>query len=125
MVSVLLALHLLDIDSPCSNSLLNFKPNLDLKLFVDFCRLIFWCMFHLSANGPFGMVFKHLQDSFDPKDLMNGLNQLHQLCSHVAMGHILGSMTRVLGTSRLLVLTKPSSGIHPIVVEEVFYLANE
>jgi hypothetical protein len=78
-------------------------------------------MFRLLANGPFGMVFKHLQDSFDPKDLTNGLIHLHQLCSHVAMRHIFGSMIRVLGTSRFLVLAKPSSGIHPIVVEEVFY----
>jgi hypothetical protein len=49
-------------------------------------------MFHLSVSGVFGMVFEHLQDSFDLEDLVSGFIQLHQLCSHVAAIHILGSM---------------------------------
>ncbi len=60
IVSALLALHPSDIDSICSDSLLDFKPDLDLELFVDFFRLIFLCMFCLLASGPFGVVFKHL-----------------------------------------------------------------
>jgi hypothetical protein len=39
---------------------------------MDFIRLSSLCMFHLSINGLSGMVFKHLQNSFDPKDLANG-----------------------------------------------------
>jgi hypothetical protein len=34
-------------------------------------------MSHLSAGGPFGMVFEHLQDSFDLEDSTNGFIQLH------------------------------------------------
>jgi hypothetical protein len=60
MVSALLALHPSDIDSIYLDFLLDFKPDLDLELFVDFFRLIFLCMFCLLASGPFGMVFKHL-----------------------------------------------------------------
>jgi len=39
----------------------------------------------------------------------------------VATGCIPGFVVQVLGVSRLLSLVKPFSGIHPIVVEEVFY----
>ncbi len=60
-VSVLLALHPLDIDLPYSNSLLNFQSNSDLNFFVNFFKSIFWCMCHLLANGLSGMVFKHLR----------------------------------------------------------------
>jgi hypothetical protein len=54
-------------------------------------------MFHLSISGPFGMVFEHLQDSFNPKDLTSGFIQLHQLCSHVVTSRIFGSMVHALG----------------------------
>jgi hypothetical protein len=37
------------------------------------------CVFHIFARGPYGMVFEHLQDVFDPKDFVNGFLQLHQL----------------------------------------------
>jgi hypothetical protein len=78
-------------------------------------------MFHLLVSGPSGMVFNHLQDYFDLKDLAHGFIQLQQLCSHVATCRIRGFVAQVLGVSRLLALVKPSSGIHPIVVEELFY----
>jgi hypothetical protein len=78
-------------------------------------------MFHLLVGGPSGMVFEHLQDYFEPEDLTHGFIQFHQLCSHVAMGRIPRFVVQVLGVSRLLSLVKPFSGIHPIVVEKVFY----
>jgi hypothetical protein len=57
------------------------------------------------------MVFKHLQDLFDPKDLANGFPQLFQASSHVTMGYILRSTTQVFGVVRLLTLAKPSKSI--------------
>jgi hypothetical protein len=90
-ISALLTLHPLDTNLPYSNSLLNLKSNLELKLFMNFFKLIFLRMSHLLASGHFGMVFEHLQDSFDPKDSTSGFIQLHQLHSHVATRHILGS----------------------------------
>jgi hypothetical protein len=41
MINALLALHRLDINSPHSNSLLDFQLNLNLELFVDYFRLAF------------------------------------------------------------------------------------
>jgi hypothetical protein len=52
----------------------------------------FLCMFHLSIGGPSSMVFEHLQDSFNPKDLTSGFIQFHKLCFHVVVGRIFGSM---------------------------------
>jgi fucose permease len=49
-------------------------------------------MFHLLIGGPFDMVFEHLQNSFNLKDLGSGFIQLHQLCSHVVVGCIFGFM---------------------------------
>ncbi len=43
------------------------------------------------------------------------------VCSYVIVRCIFKSITEALGTTRLLALTKPSSGIQPIVVGEVFY----
>jgi len=57
-VNVLLALHLLDTNSLCLDSLLNSNLNVDLKFFVNFFSLLFLCMFHLSTGGPFGMGFE-------------------------------------------------------------------
>jgi hypothetical protein len=76
-------------------------------------------MSHLSADGPSSMVFKHLQDSFNFEDSTSGFIQLHQLCSHVAIDHILGSMVQILGVSKLLALAKSFGGIRLIVMGEV------
>jgi len=67
------------------------------------------------------MVFEHLQDYFHPKDLMNGFPQLFQFCFHIAWGHIPPQIARVLRVVRLLAITKPSSGVHPIRVGESLY----
>jgi len=92
IVSTLLVLHSPNIDSPYLDSLLNFQPNSNLKLFVDSFKLTFLHMFHLSDGGPFGMVLEHLQKYFDPKDSTSGFISLHQLCFHVVAGYIFGSM---------------------------------
>jgi len=67
------------------------------------------------------MVFKHLRNAFNLKNSTNSFIQLHQLNSHVAMGHFLGSIACVLGVVRLLALANPTCGIKPIVVGKVFY----
>jgi hypothetical protein len=43
------------------------------------------------------------------------------LCSHVTVGHIFGSLVWIFGVSLLLVLAKPSDGIHLIIVGEASY----
>jgi len=57
------------------------------------------------------MVFENLQDIFEPKDSTNNFFQLFLVCTYVAIGCMLGNITRALGASRLLILAKPSSGI--------------
>jgi hypothetical protein len=57
---------------------------------------------------------------FDPKDFANNFLQLHQLSSHVAMGHSPRSIIHVLGAIRLLALAKHSGGIKVITMGEVF-----
>ncbi len=47
MVCLLQALHLLNLDSPCLNSLLDFQLNTNVELFMDYFKLDFLCMSHL------------------------------------------------------------------------------
>ncbi len=39
---------------------------------MDFFKLAFLGMFHLTTSNPFGMVFEHFQNSFDLDDSTNG-----------------------------------------------------
>jgi hypothetical protein len=78
-------------------------------------------MTHLLASGLFGMVFKHLWDCFHLDDSTSGLPKLFQLCFHTAQSHIPPQIAHVLGTAHLLTMTKPSSGVCPIVVGEALY----
>jgi hypothetical protein len=64
------------------------------------------------------MVVEHLRDYFHLKNSANGFPQLFQLCFHIAKGHIPSQITHILGAAHLLAMTKPSSGIHPIVMGE-------
>jgi hypothetical protein len=51
MVRNLLVLHPSDIDSPCSDSLLNFQPNANLELSMDSFRLVFFAhLLHHSGE---------------------------------------------------------------------------
>jgi hypothetical protein len=72
MVNMLLALHSLDIDSPCLDSLLDFQFDLDFELSMDLFRVTFLCMSHLSIICIFGIVLKHLRDFFGLEDLVSG-----------------------------------------------------
>jgi hypothetical protein len=67
------------------------------------------------------MVFEHLRNAFNLKGFVSNFIQLHQLISHVAMGHFLRSNACILGAIRPLALANPSCGIGPIVVGKVFY----
>lgn len=67
------------------------------------------------------MVFKHFQDSFNLKDLGSGFIQLHQLCSHVVVGRIFGSMAQVFRANWFLVLAKPFNDICLIIVGKALY----
>jgi hypothetical protein len=83
----------------------DYKPNQNLELSFDSFKLMFQCMSHLSASGPFGIVFEHLHDYFHLKDLASGFFQLFQLCFHITQGHIPPQIARVLGTAHLLTMT--------------------
>jgi len=52
---------------------------------------------------------------------VSGFTQFHELCSHVTMGHILGSMVWAFGANRFLALAKSFDDIHLIVMGELFY----
>jgi hypothetical protein len=67
------------------------------------------------------MAFEHLWDLFDFEDLANNFRQHFQMCSHIAASHIQRSIDWVLGIIKLLVLTKPSESIWPIMMGEVLY----
>jgi hypothetical protein len=99
----------------------DYEPDQDLKFSYNSFKLAFQRMSHLSANGPFGMVFKHLQNIFHPKDSASGFPQLFQLYFHIAQSHIPPQIAHVLGTTHLLAMTKPSGGVHPIVAGETLY----
>jgi len=59
-ISALLGLHLLDINFPYLDFLLNFQLDSNLKFFVDFFKLAFMHMSHLLTNDPSSMLFEHL-----------------------------------------------------------------
>jgi len=61
IVNTLLALHLLNINFPCLDFLLDFQLDANLQLFVDSFRSTFLWMFHLFIGGSFGIVFKHFR----------------------------------------------------------------
>ncbi len=78
-------------------------------------------MSHLSTCDSLNMVFEHLNFFFNPKDSISGFIRLHQLSSHVTMGHIPQFVAYILGVARFLVLAKPSRNIYLIIVSEAFY----
>jgi hypothetical protein len=61
------------------------------------------------------MVFKHLQDLFDLKDLVNGFMQFFQVYSHVITSRISRSIVWAFGLAMFLVLAKPSRNIQTIM----------
>jgi hypothetical protein len=75
----------------------------------------------LSTSGPSKMVFEQFLDCFHIKDLMNGLPQLFQLCSHIVKGHIPPQIALVFGTTNLLAMTKFLGGVHLITIGETLY----
>jgi len=68
-----------------------------------------------------GMVFEHLQNIFDPKDLDNGFSHLFLVCSFVVTWRILESIAKAFGVVKLLTLVKPFGGIRSIAIGEVLY----
>jgi hypothetical protein len=67
------------------------------------------------------MVFKHLQDLFDLKDLTIGFMQFFQVYSHVITTRIPRSIVWAFGLAMFLALAKPSKSIHPIMVGGFLY----
>jgi hypothetical protein len=65
------------------------------------------------------MVLEHIQDLFDPKDLVNGFSQLFMVCFHVAIRHTPESIARAFDAVRLITFAKPFGGIWPITISEV------
>ncbi len=67
------------------------------------------------------MVSEHLQNYFHPKDSTSGFPYLFQLCFHIAQSHISCQIAHILGAAYFLTMTKPLSGVRPIVVGERLY----
>lgn len=100
---------------PCSNSLIKFQLKVNLDLKRKHVHVAFIHLAHLLVNEHSGMVFKHLQDLFDPKDLSSDFPHLFLVCSYVIVGHIFKNITNALGVARMLTLAKPFGGIQPIM----------
>lgn len=121
IVSIFQTLHPSISLSPRPHSLMDFQQNGNLELSLDSFRSAFLHMSHFSSMGPFGMVFEHLCDAFDLKNSTSGFIQLHQLSSHVGMGHFLGPITCVLGVVKFLALVKPLGSMRPIAMSKILY----
>jgi hypothetical protein len=89
--------------------------------FKNIFKLRFIHSIHLLVNDPLGKVFKHLQNLFDPKDLINNLSQLFQICSYVVSRHIAKSIAKAFNVMKLLAFVKISNGIRSIAISEVLY----
>ncbi len=46
------------------------------------------CSPHLFSDGPLGMVYQLLQNSFVPDDFMNGFDLFFEVCRHIARSHV-------------------------------------
>jgi hypothetical protein len=66
-IFILQALHPLDLNSPCSNSLINFQHDLNVQLSMNSFRSAFLCMSHLSTCGSLSMVFELFEIFLTPK----------------------------------------------------------
>ncbi len=88
MIFVLQTLHYLNLDSPYSNSLVDFQLNINMELSLDFFNLVFLHMSYLLISGSSGMPFEHFWDFSNLDDLASGFIQLHKQSSHVVVGHI-------------------------------------
>jgi hypothetical protein len=66
------------------------------------------------------MVSEHLLGRFILEDPSSRFSELFQVMTIVVCGDILRFMALVLGVSRLFAMAKDISGLHPIVVGEVF-----
>ncbi len=101
-----------------------FNKFLTISKFVFFKKhfhVTFIHLVHLLANKHSCMVFKHLQDLFDPMDLTNDFPHLFLVCSYVVARCIFKSITKALGAVRMLILGKPFGGIQPIIVGQKNY----
>jgi hypothetical protein len=85
------------------------EANLDFSL--NMFTLTFIHLVHLSIGGPSCMVFEHLQNLFDLKDLVNDISQLFFICFYVVPTCIFGNITWAFGVMRLLTLAKPFGDI--------------
>jgi hypothetical protein len=66
-ICVLQALHPSNLNSPCSNSLIDFQHDTSVKLSMNSFRSVFLCMSHLSTCGSLNMVFELFEKNLTPK----------------------------------------------------------
>jgi hypothetical protein len=97
---------------------IRFLASFNLELLLDSFRLTFIECLCLSTNGLLSMVFEHLNDLFDLKDLASNFTQLLQASSFHVIIHIIRLIAWALGSSRLLILAKPFESIWPIAMHE-------
>jgi hypothetical protein len=56
---------------------------------------------HLLANEHSNMVFEHLQDLFDLKDLINDFSHLFLVCFYVVTWRIFENIIKAFGVARM------------------------
>jgi len=66
------------------------------------------------------MVYEHISRCFIPKDPSSWFSKLFQVVTIVAHGDILKSVAIVLGATKLLAMVKDISGLHLILICDVF-----
>jgi hypothetical protein len=84
-IGALQTLHPSDLLIPCSDSLLNIQLDLNLELSLDSFMSTFIRLSHLSLDDFSNMIFKYLQNLFNPKDSTNAFTQLSQVGSYILM----------------------------------------
>jgi hypothetical protein len=114
------ALHL-QLDGYFLFFLKDYKRDQHFVIFSDYFKLAFQCMPHLLESGLFRMVFEDLRNCFHPKDLTSGFFLVFELYIHITQGHNPPQIAYVLGVVGLLGMTKHSSGVRPIIVQETLY----
>jgi hypothetical protein len=76
---------------------------------------------HLFSNGLFGMVYEHMSNCFILEDSSSRFFELFKVAIAIACGDISRLVALVLGTSRLLAITKNLKSLRPIVVGKMFF----
>jgi len=98
----------------------DYELDQNFELSFDSFKWTFQCMPHLSTSGPFGWFLNVFRIIFI-KRFNEWILLIISSLSHIAQGHIPAQIACDFKVVCLLNMTKPSSGICPIVMGETLY----